>query len=312
MNIKLTGTMEITTVIGCKNMCDYCPQTTLIKKYKSNQSNSKMIMAFDDFKACLKKIPLNIRIDFSGMSEPWLNNHCTDMIRYAYERGYQQIIYTTLVGLKIEDIKLLEGVPFISFVVHLPNDKNSNHIPTDNRHMEKIQKLSESKIQNIGFLSVGGPPHPKIKTFLNRPIHNKTIISRADNLRDHTLKLDIEKRDRLFRDHLRGKINCSNYYSLLHHKQLNRNVLLPNGDVILCCMDYGLKHILGNLLTSDYQSLFQGTEYKKIQRGLDNQDIDIICRGCEIAVSRKKYFINRIQSRLKRYKKPFYHLFSQS
>jgi len=26
-----------------------------------------------------------------------------------------------------------------------------------------------------------------------------------------------------------------------------RNVLLPNGDVVLCCMDYGLDHILGNL-----------------------------------------------------------------
>ena len=40
---------------------------------------------------------------------------------------------------------------------------------------------------------------------------------------------------------------------------LQQNVLLPNGDVLLCCMDWGMKHVLGNLLTGDYSNLFAST-----------------------------------------------------
>ena len=29
--------LEITSIIGCSNMCSYCPQTTLIKAYKDKK-----------------------------------------------------------------------------------------------------------------------------------------------------------------------------------------------------------------------------------------------------------------------------------
>jgi hypothetical protein len=31
--------------------------------------------------------------------------------------------------------------------------------------------------------------------------------------------------------------------------------MLPNGDVSLCCMDYGLENILGNLFTQSYEEI---------------------------------------------------------
>jgi hypothetical protein len=39
----------------------------------------------------------------------------------------------------------------------------------------------------------------------------------------------------------------------------DQHVLLPNGDIVLCCMDYDTKHILGNLVTDSYQDLFTGS-----------------------------------------------------
>ena len=36
----------------------------------------------------------------------------------------------------------------------------------------------------------------------------------------------------------------------------DQNVCLPNGDVVLCCMDYGLKHKIGNLFEQDYYEMF--------------------------------------------------------
>ena len=59
-------------------------------------------------------------------------------------------------------------------------------------------------------------------------------------------------------------------------RELNENVLLPNADVILCCMDFKLKHVLGNLLDSDYTSLFQGEGFSKVKNGLkDDKNIEI-------------------------------------
>ncbi len=71
----------------------------------------------------------------------------------------------------------------------------------------------------------------------------------------------------------RYRMDCKN--------NLKHNVLLPNGDVVLCCMDYGMKHILGNLLSSDYNSLFSSKEFLFVKEGLKNDSLDILCRYCE-------------------------------
>ena len=46
------------------------------------------------------------------------------------------------------------------------------------------------------------------------------------------------------------------------------NVMLPNGDVVLCCMDYGLKHKLGNLFDTNFNDLKREEHYD-------------LCRECE-------------------------------
>lgn len=61
------------------------------------------------------------------------------------------------------------------------------------------------------------------------------------------------------------------------------NVLIPNGEVYLCCMDYGLKHYLGNLLTDKYGDLYKGDEFKKILKAINSKDGEVICRYCEKA-----------------------------
>ena len=58
-------------------------------------------------------------------------------------------------------------------------------------------------------------------------------------------------------------------------------MLLPNGDVILCSNDYGMKHVLGNIVSSGYDSLFNGIEFGKVRQGLQDESIDILCRDCD-------------------------------
>ena len=75
-----------------------------------------------------------------------------------------------------------------------------------------------------------------------------------------------------------GKIICKT-------NSLKHNVLIPNGDVHLCCMDYGLESKVGNLLENDYDYLHTGEEMKYVTDRMEDDSLegDIICRRCENA-----------------------------
>ena len=50
-----------------------------------------------------------------------------------------------------------------------------------------------------------------------------------------------------------------------------QNVMLPNGDVYLCCMDWSLKHKLGNIFQTHFNNLDREGQYE-------------LCRYCEVSV----------------------------
>ena len=61
--------------------------------------------------------------------------------------------------------------------------------------------------------------------------------------------------------------------------RMNHNVLLPNGDVVLCCMDFGMQHVLGNLKRQSYEEIMQGREMRKIKQEL-LEAVHVICGKC--------------------------------
>lgn len=85
--------------------------------------------------------------------------------------------------------------------------------------------------------------------------------------------------------------------------QLSINILLPNGQVQLCCMDWGLQHIIGNLKNQTYDSLFQSQAYMNVLQGMYNDDSNILCRQCEIACAETR--VIRLKEKLLQ---NFYHM----
>ena len=63
----------------------------------------------------------------------------------------------------------------------------------------------------------------------------------------------------------------------------DRNVLMPNGDVVLCCMDYNLKHVIGNLLTQTYDEVMNGKPLQDIIEINEDPKFDkcSICKSCQ-------------------------------
>jgi sulfatase maturation enzyme AslB (radical SAM superfamily) len=252
--------MEITTRIGCINRCSYCPQDKLIRAYKN--VSDILEMDLDTFKKCVDKIPADTRIHFSGLSEPWLNPRCTEMVVYAHQKGHTIQVFTTLVGMAPNDIDVIKSIPFECFIVHLPDADGKTHIEVDDHYRKVIAKAAQC-LPNAYFIYYDNI-HKELVPLLQKVRKAQwDLTSRARNV-----KIEGQEINRIT-----GTIRCT--------RDLRQNVLMPNGDVILCCNDYGMKHVLGNLLKSDYNSLFTGEVYKRVSEGLVDDSMDILCRYCD-------------------------------
>jgi hypothetical protein len=250
-------TLEITTMIGCPLMCNFCPQDNLRDSYSKEDPK---YMSLETFKIALSKIPANTRIDFSGMSEAWVNPECTNMLEYALANGFNVAIYTTLYNW---DIDTAQKVEKLLYLYRSQIEVLSIHFPDEYGNMKGWKYSDEwvavfhaitAAVQQAGIkleamtMSDHGKIHKDLQ-FLGVQLYNWFGHDRAGSLNKDQVK---EQPINFVKEHS-VPVRCSKTINYDQH------VLLPNGDIVLCCMDYDTKHILGNLVTDSYQDLFTGS-----------------------------------------------------
>ena len=255
--------IEISTVVGCRMNCDYCPQRIHVLNYTKKWYNTRMRL--EDFKTMLSTVPKEVEIVFAGMAEPWLNPECSQMVEYAHEQGYKIGVYTTTSGMRYQDVIMIHDIPFLYFTLHLPDADGLMHIHVDEKYLKILSKVVE--VIDCQFMVIG-KLHPLVEE-ITGPVedHSKGLLSRAGNIKT----LAINKKS--------GPLQCSACGPKIDH-----NVLLPSGEVLLCCMMYDQSHIIGNLLEMPYENIFKSDEYNRVMRGLaGDESIDLKCRFCELA-----------------------------
>ena len=268
--------MELTTMIGCPLMCSFFPQDNLRTQY----GTSDKYMQPMDLMMVLAKLPKNTRIDFSGMSEPWANPACTTMLEMVLYMGFKVAIYTTLYGMaEPEQVKkVLEEHPAQVEVImlHLPdNNGNMKGWKATTEWMNAFEVMTKVDVPcGIGAMTMdrSGVVHEFLQPYVGK-LAGWQGHTRADSL-------DVEQ--------IKGQaisITPHNTFPLTCRSTpfYDRNVLLPNGDVVLCCMDYNLKHVIGNLLTQTYAEIFEGEKLTKIIEMNEASGFDkcSICKSCE-------------------------------
>jgi len=261
----MSADLEITTVIGCRMACAYCPQPLLARAY--SQRDNLKVMTLETFQRCLSTVPSTASITFAGMAEPWLNPACTDMVLHAYSRGHRVVLFTTTFGMTLADVERIKHIPFGHVCIHLPDLEERMKLPVSDEYLAALCAVVRSL--HIDSFSLMGTLHPRVRQALGHDVHDSThsLQSRAGNTHWDGIPQVPRRTGRLDTRH------C-----------INHNVLNPNGDVALCCQDYGLKHVLGNLLTQSYAELFEGAEFKKLQRAMNDDSIDVLCRTCPVAL----------------------------
>jgi MoaA/NifB/PqqE/SkfB family radical SAM enzyme len=265
--------LEITTMIGCKVACVYCPQDKISHRY----FGTDRMMTFNDFKIYIEKVPKHVVVHFTGFAEPFLNPQCTDMIEYAARRGHPIYISTTLAGMTREDIRRLSKLAYYQFQVHLPSAEKLMNLAINDEYFSLLSALvSAGIISDLHFH--GDEVHPLVGAWLRQhavDFEEFWIQDRAGNLNTEKVKKKVSK-PVITVAKPSGKLRCDRIYI---------NVLLPNGDVVLCCMDWSAQYVLGNLKRDRFEDLYQSETFRRVLRGLREPGSDILCRTCHVAQS---------------------------
>jgi hypothetical protein len=255
--------LDITTVGSCPNDCWYCPQSIFKEKYAIGQRTQRL--SLENFNTVLSHTPKDVVIAFGGFTEPFLNSDCTSMIESAATQGYEVLIYTTLVGMTESDVHRLAKLPITRFTLHLPDNKGNTKIPVTT---EKYKNILSLVLQNIRIDEI--------------VIMNDNMI---DNERAGLTRMAPKR-------HYKGFFNCGK----LIKPQIG---ILPNCDVDLCCMDFGLEHIIGNMLTQTYDEIVESPAFCKIQENRYRLDGTTLCRRCAMATPILNYAIFDFYTKLK-------------
>lgn len=276
---------DFTLKIGCRLNCKYCPQQLLLKRYgQVFGADAKRELSFEDFCIMLDRIAEGSVISIAGMSEPFLNRDCAKMIKYAYEKGYGIILPTTFQGATKEDIDLISGVCFKELWLHIPDQEGNSQFIIDD-HYKSVLKYALSKFEVSAFSCHGMPRKDMEWCIDRRKTLGNEMMNRAGNLDCPELRTYQHK----------GRITCAagSFTGIAGPSP----VVLPNGAVIRCCQDYGLRHIYGNLLTQTWQEIVAGEEYKKFESGMTDESIDSLCRSCSMASKSVKEVHNQLKYR---------------
>lgn len=275
-------------MVGCPLMCTFCPQPALKKKYEAENAprdRDSKYMGLETFERILSKTPKHVRIDFSGMAEPWANPDCTEMLRKTLASGYKVAVFSTLYGMSEPDadqvIELLRihSQQIVAVCLHLP-DANGNmpgwkYSRTWENVFLKFRRLKQENILDafsIMTMDGSGATHKDL-SHLNLeipPWHGHTRAGSLDEKNVETQNIYTQT------PHNTTAVSCADtpFY--------DQNVVLPNGDVLLCCMDYSMKHVIGNLLQQNYYDLFTGSEMNQLRQTNMSPGFSScsICKSC--------------------------------
>ena len=283
-NRNTRKSLEITTMIGCPVLCTYCPQDTLLTNYKDPVRR----LTLENFKLILDKLPLDVQISFAGYSEPWANNLCNQFVKLALARGYYISIFTTLYPMTVAQAEKLANLleqyseQIIRVWIHLPDINNNMPGFRYSDEYEQVLRTIKSVSNKVLIREMTMDSESRVDARIVIPVNPQKdwhSNNRADNLNLSNIKgqkINIAPRHKC-------PVEC------VRTKHYHDNVLLPNGDVTLCTMDYGLKHIIGNLLTQSYEEILNGEPLQEIvalnqQEGFSNSTL---CRTCTDAFCSK-------------------------
>ncbi|MGE4546610.1 MAG: radical SAM protein [Desulfurella sp.] len=260
--------IEFTMQVGCGVGCSFCPQSIFVKNYKSDIKR----FTLENFKRALNNIegsPIK-GIKFSGFSEPLEHSEIYDFIIEAYKKNFHVELITTLKNFSKEGFEKIKDLPIRCHVSIQPPNANNRKGLKDTDAWNNIELLLSLKptcdlvfgCLDNNLTKENKNDIKKLADKLNITVKYEKYTTRAGYLGNSI----IHKKQKLLCKHNMGP------------------VALPNGDLALCCMDFGLRHIIGNIFDQRYIDILNSDKLLEILKiMLGRTQGDILCHTCEYA-----------------------------
>lgn len=278
-DLRVSKVLEVSTIMGCSVNCKYCPQDVLLKKYYEKDRKRQRVMTIDNFKLILKHTPEDCIIDFSGMTEPFNNPDCLEMIKMACDAGRKVYLFTTLAEVDEQTVDELIKLPIYYITLHVADKCGYAYIPSTETYYRNVEKVLSAKkadgSQFIDFLNAQTDPDERIAEMAKGKYEiMRSVQNRAGNVKDDSA----QHREKIIEPGT--KIKCC-----FCGDDLSNSLVLPDGTLLICNMDYGMKHVLGNLYEEDYDTIRSKGELQRVIKALNcEEEMDeLLCRSCLLA-----------------------------
>jgi len=273
--------MIIEPINICNLRCKMCPYKLMMRK-KSKMSMELSERIIDDV------IRFGIKeVRFAGWGEPTLDNLLFDRIIYAKRKGLIVGLTTnaTLLNEKIASNILETDMDYIIF--------SFDGVSKETYERIRIGADFERTIENIRRLV-----KYRNERGLNRPVINVNIVLQDDN------RIELPKFKNFWKNYADG-ISVGEGYNLIAPLTYNIKraypcfrlfheiMVMSDGKVPLCCVDYNGEVILGDLKSQTLEEIWASEKLKEIQKlHLKGEGYKIeICEKCDCLYIYKTWWI---------------------
>lgn len=233
----------IETRTDCNRKCSFCPQSVFTRPLEV-MSDEIYRKVIDD----LADMGWSGRIALMVTNEPMLDKRMPELIKYAKQKSGRFFLDVNSNGNTLDSAKL--GTLFSN---GLDNINLDDYRPDRDLNPMKLSK-------NIEQIDRDFADNPKVNIVRRR--YDENLSNRGGS---------VPKADE--RNPAASKF-CMHPFTRL--------VIVPSGDVVLCCMDYYYKERFGNVMETDIATIWRSEKLHAVRRSLIAGQRSGVCAGCDV------------------------------
>jgi uncharacterized Fe-S cluster-containing radical SAM superfamily protein len=252
--------LNITATSSCKAKCVYCPQDRFTSAMEE-QPGHLSCLEFVELLPALSGTHFEV-VSFGGFTEPFDNPEIVDLITMASEQTFVDQIHIYTNG-----EALTPGIADALQDVRLGYVDISCHGFDEGTYRRTRPFLDVARIrENVLFLLRNRRNIDRLTISVTGPFGSRASLAELETLCSQ-YGAGFERRDLHSRAGLlhigrelevvkSGPFRCAKF-------DFGKPVLVPGGDLALCCQDFALEYVIGNLHRKTFEEIMQDSPVRK-------------------------------------------------
>ncbi len=283
-------------MIESSNLCNLNCVLCTHQDMKRKQYN----LSFENYKKIVNNLgykPESIVLQQIG--EPFMNKDLLKMTKYTSEQGIKPSVFTNGTLLHLFNTDEILNSKIHKLVIALDG------VTKDAVERYRIGANFEQLYKNVINLlerrkKIGGIPDLRIQFLMMK--HNEHQLEEIRKLaKKYKVKLVLKSVGSFGHDvDMSEWLPKNKGYSRYNENEENKRikdicpnifesgVILNNGNVVLCCVDFDGTYVMGNIFEKSFKEIFRSKEYTKLRQRYFGNDIEL-CKKCDLNIEGGDY-----------------------